>query len=86
MWDRVIQEHYEGMKTTENEMIVVHQEELEKFEDEINEIAIPKPKFTKEVLNLQNIISKMIKAKRYREAEALIKKVKALVNLFNVCI
>jgi hypothetical protein len=79
MWDQLIQEHVEQMKKIEQDMINAHEEELRQFDEEVDKLVIPKPKFSKEVLGLRHILNNVIKAKKYSEAEEITEKLDKLV-------
>jgi len=78
MWDQLIQEHVEQMKNIEQEMIDAHQEELLQFDEEVDKLVIPKPKFSKEILNLRHSLGNIIKAKKYNEAQEISEKLEIL--------
>lgn len=67
-WDKRMSEFDEQARTIEEQMILRHQEELERFTEELD-IATPlKPKDTPELLNLKKIQQSLAKKKDYIEA------------------
>lgn len=80
MWDQLIQEHVEQMKAIEQDMLKSHEEEMNNFEIELEKIVIPKPKFSKEILNLRHNLNNMIRAKKYSEAEEMTHKLDIMVG------
>lgn len=49
-------------------MIDAHDEELGRFDLEVDQLTIPKPKFSRDVLNMRHMLNNIIKAKKYDEA------------------
>lgn len=82
MWDHLIQEHVEQMKKIEQEMIDAHDEELFKFDEEVDKLTIPKPKYSKDILNLRHMLNNIIKAKKYDEAQDVSDKLELMVRLW----
>jgi len=50
-------------------MIDAHEDEQARFDEEVDKLTIPKPKYSKEVLNLRHMLNNIIKAKKYDEAQ-----------------
>ena len=69
MWERILEEHLDQIKNIENDLQSAHEEEIRRFDEETGQIVVPKPKFSKEFLNMQHTLEKMIKAKMYTEAQ-----------------
>ena len=81
MWDDLIQDHVENIKQVEEELIESHQEELRRFDEEIEKIVIPKPKFSKELLDNRHILQKLVNAKQYSDAQQVSDKIEQMVHL-----
>eukprot|EP01017_Pseudomicrothorax_dubius_P038211 TRINITY_DN5696_c0_g1_i3.p1 TRINITY_DN5696_c0_g1~~TRINITY_DN5696_c0_g1_i3.p1 ORF type:complete len:257 (-),score=97.21 TRINITY_DN5696_c0_g1_i3:129-899(-) len=67
-WDKKMQEFNEEAAKAEHEMTSRHQEELAKFEEELNNSLATKPKDSAELLNLRKIEENMARQKDYIEA------------------
>ena len=80
MWDDLIQEHIDNMKKIEQELSNTHQEEITKFNEEIESIVIPKPKFSKNLINDHVVLQNLIKTKKYSEAQEVSDKIEDMVN------
>ena len=76
MWDVLIQEHVENIREIEAELLRAQEEELRRFDEEIEKIVIPPPKFSKEILENRLVLKKLIAGKKYSEAQ----KVSDLIN------
>ena len=80
MWDDLIQEHIDNMKKIEQELSNTHQEEVTKFNEEIESIVIPKPKFSKNLINNHVVLQNLIKTKKYSEAQEISDQIEEMVN------
>ena len=69
MWEQILEEHLDQIKNIENDLQSAHQEEIRRFDEETGQIVVPKPKFSKDYLNMQHTLEKLIKSKMYTEAQ-----------------
>eukprot|EP01017_Pseudomicrothorax_dubius_P018650 TRINITY_DN2059_c0_g1_i1.p1 TRINITY_DN2059_c0_g1~~TRINITY_DN2059_c0_g1_i1.p1 ORF type:complete len:293 (-),score=108.02 TRINITY_DN2059_c0_g1_i1:139-1017(-) len=67
-WDKKMQQFSEEAAQAEQEMTARHQEELAKFEEELNNSLPPQPKGSSELLNLRKIEENLARQKDYVEA------------------
>ena len=80
MWDDLIQDHIDNTKKIEQELSDTHQEEIRKFDEEIDSVVIPRPKFSKDLINSHIILQNLIKTKKYIEAQEISDKIEISVN------
>jgi len=66
------------MKIIEQEMLLAHEDELNNFDGEVDKLVIPKPKFSKEILNLRHVLNNVIRSKKYSEAEEITSKLEIM--------
>lgn len=79
MWDHLIQEHVENIRQIEAELLKAQEEELKKFDEEVEKIIIPPPKFSKKILDNRVMLKKLVAAKNYSEAQHFSDLIKRLV-------
>lgn len=80
MWDQLIQEHLDNIKQIEEDLVASQAEEARRFDEEIEKIEIPKPKFSKELLENKMTLEKLVKAKNYTEAQIVSDKIEVMVS------
>lgn len=86
MWDALIQEHVENIRQIETELMRAQEEELQRFDEEIEKIVVPPPKYSKELLNSRHILPKLVNGKKYGEAQEISDKIERMVNFsYNKC-
>jgi len=82
-WNKKIEQYKTQSQTLEEQLIARHSEKIVKHEEELRDRVPGHGKFSPEVLNIEYQIRCLVKEQRYKEADALQRKLEKMVELKN---